>query len=133
DLDALLALDTALGNTGIAGVWQFGVRNGTSGDNVLTGGPGDDFIDGKGGNDTLNGAAGNDRLEGGAGNDLLNGGSGQDTASYASAASAVTVSLAAAGAQNTQGAGSDTLSSIENLTGSGFNDTLTGNASANTL
>jgi serralysin len=35
--------------------------------------------------------------------------------------------------QNTLGAGSDTLSGIENLTGSAFRDVLTGNASANTL
>jgi Ca2+-binding RTX toxin-like protein len=40
----------------------------------------------------------------------------------------VTVSLAVAGAQNTVGAGSDTLTGIENLTGSSFNDVLTGDA-----
>jgi Ca2+-binding RTX toxin-like protein len=42
----------------------------------------------------------------------------------------VTVSLAVAGAQNTVGAGSDTLIGIENLTGSSFNDVLTGDAGA---
>ena len=45
----------------------------------------------------------------------------------------MTVSLAIAGAQNTGGAGSDTLIGIENLTGSGFNDMLTGDANANVL
>jgi Ca2+-binding RTX toxin-like protein len=45
----------------------------------------------------------------------------------------VTVSLAIAGAQNTVGAGSDTLTGFENLVGSSFNDVLTGNASANVL
>jgi Ca2+-binding RTX toxin-like protein len=43
------------------------------------------------------------------------------------------VSLALTTAQNTIGAGTDTLSFIENLTGSSFNDTLTGNAAKNTL
>ncbi len=69
----------------------------------------------------------------GAGGNVLNGGSGIDTASYAYAASAVIVSLAAAGSQATGGSGGDTLISIENLIGSNFNDTLTGNSSANVL
>ncbi len=63
----------------------------------------------------------------------LTGGDGIDTASYASAASAVTVNLATTTAQATGGAGSDTLATIENLTGSAFNDTLTGNNLANVL
>ena len=45
----------------------------------------------------------------------------------------MTVSLAIAAAQNTVGAGVDTLATIENLTGSNFNDTLTGNTLANIL
>ena len=85
------------------------------------------------GNDTLIGNSAANILTGGAGNDTIQGGSGPDTANYRSAASGVTVSLALAGAQNTGGAGTDTLSSIENLTGSNFNDTLTGNSSANVL
>jgi Ca2+-binding RTX toxin-like protein len=84
-------------------------------------------------NDTLTGNAGANVLEGRGGNDTLNGGAGIDTASYISAASAVNVSLAIVGAQNTLGAGSDTLISIENLTGSNHNDTLTGNGAANVL
>ena len=60
------------------------------------------------------------------------GAAGSDTASYADAAAAVTVSLAHHGsAQNTIGAGIDTLTNFENLTGSGFNDTLTGDDGAN--
>ena len=43
------------------------------------------------------------------------------------------VSLAIAGAQETGGAGTDTLVSIENLTGSAFDDKLIGNAGANVL
>ena len=69
----------------------------------------------------------------GAGNNILNGGDGIDTASYAFATSAVTANLALTTAQATGGSGSDTLLAFENLTGSNFNDILTGNAAANTL
>ncbi|MEP7300749.1 MAG: hypothetical protein ABI699_04415, partial [Caldimonas sp.] len=73
-------------------------------------------------------------LYSGAGNNLLDGGGGNDTVSYRYAVSAVSVSLASLGAaQVTGGSGSDTLLSIESLTGSDFNDTLTGNAGDNTL
>jgi hypothetical protein len=49
------------------------------------------------------------------------------------ATAAVTVNLATTSAQNTGGAGSDTLSNFENLIGSAFNDILTGSASANAI
>ncbi|WP_158637945.1 M10 family metallopeptidase C-terminal domain-containing protein [Sphingomonas ginsenosidivorax] len=65
--------------------------------------------------------------------DTLDGGVGIDTASYASATSAVNVSLLIAGNQNTGGGGLDSLTSIENLSGSSFGDTLTGDAGANVL
>ncbi len=102
--------------------------------NVINGNDGDNSLRGLGGADTLNGGAGNDLLNGGDGNDSLDGGDGTDTASYADAGSGVTVSLAQQGsAQDTGGAGSDTLANIENLTGSNFNDTLTGDGNNNTL
>ena len=65
--------------------------------------------------------------------DNINGLGGIDTLSYASATSAVNVSLSIVGPQNTGGSGIDTLTSIENLTGSNFNDTLQGDAGANQL
>src|SRR6185503_3505297 len=99
----------------------------------LTGSGSNDKLTGDGGGNVLKGGAGADRLEGGGGNDTLDGGSGSDTACYGDAASAVTVSLAVAEAQDTGGAGSDTLVSIENLTGSGFNDKLTGDGGGNVL
>ena len=116
--------------------------NGTSGpdtldgdgtDNTINGLDGDDILGGAGGNDTLNGGAGDDVLDGGAGNDALNGGDGVDTVSYASASAGATVQLAKTNDQNTIGAGRDTLSSIENLTGSAFRDYFTGDAGDNVL
>jgi len=106
---------------------------GGSGHDTLNAGAGNDVLIGGDGNDILSGGDGNDLLIGGAGNDQLNGGAGIDTASYAGAGSGVTVSLASAGAQNTGGAGTDTLTGIENLIGSDYNDHLTGDGNSNLL
>jgi Ca2+-binding RTX toxin-like protein len=75
----------------------------------------------------------NDNISGNSGNNTLNGGAGIDTVSYLNAGAAVSVSLSIAAAQNTLGAGTDTLSNFENLTGSNFADTLTGNGVNNVL
>ena len=109
------------------------VLTGTSGGDTLNGLAGGDTLNGLAGADTLSGGADDDVLNGGAGNDSLDGGAGADSASYADAVSAVTVSLAVSGPQNTQGDGTDTLVSIENLAGSNFADTLTGDAGSNVL
>ena len=85
-------------------------------------------------NDTLTGDGNANTIEGGGGSDALNGGGGNDTASYQGAAAPVFVALLLqGGAQNTQGAGTDTLTSFENLQGGAFNDTLGGDAGANIL
>jgi len=97
---------------------------GNSAANVLTGGVGDD---------TLDGGLGNDILTGGLNNDTLIGGGGIDTASYADAASGVTVRLAITSAQNTLGAGYDSLGGVENVTGSALADNLQGDNGDNTL
>jgi Ca2+-binding RTX toxin-like protein len=111
--------------------------NGDATDNIMYGALGADSLNGAGGNDTLYGQNGADVLSGGTGNDVMNGGAGNDTASYAGAATGVTVSLALTSAQDLDGAGagteSDTLVSIENLTGSANADNLTGSAAANTI
>jgi len=103
-------------------------------DDTMLGGAGNDKLEGVGGNHKLYGYGGDDTLDGGVGNDLINGGDGTDTASYAASGSAVTVDLALnASAQTTIGQGTDTISNVENLTGSNYNDTLSGNTLANTL
>ncbi|MBL8965276.1 MAG: hypothetical protein JNK70_14620, partial [Phycisphaerae bacterium] len=83
------------------------------------------------GNDTLSGGKGADVLAGQTGNDSLQGGDGIDLADYWDAAAAVAVDLATGRA--TGGAGSDTLSSIEDLLGSDFADTLAGDGGSNHL
>src|SRR5262249_17411669 len=83
--------------------------------------------------ENLTGSGFSDTLEGNSGANVLNGGTGIDTVSYEHAIAAVTVNLATTSAQNTGGAGSDSLSNFENLLGSAFNDTLTGSGGANTI
>ena len=84
-------------------------------------------------NDTLTGNSSDNTLEGGAGADTIDGGDGVDTVSYASSTAAVTVSLAT-GATNTGGdAQGDTLSNIEKVIGSRYNDTLTGDMGVNRI
>jgi Ca2+-binding RTX toxin-like protein len=76
----------------------------------------------------------NNILYANAGNNVLNGGLGTDTVSYQFISSGpVTVNLSLSTAQNTINAGSDTLISVENLTGTSFGDTLNGDANANRL
>ena len=96
--------------------------------NDTVGGTGNaDNLFGGAGDDALYGWFGNDLLEGGDGNDILDGGEGLDTATYANATAGVNVDLRLDGiAQDTGGAGIDTLSGIEYLTGSAFGDTLRG-------
>jgi Ca2+-binding RTX toxin-like protein len=99
------------------------------GNDTIQGLLGDDQLLGGNGNDKLFGSDGNDRLVGGAGNDLLDGGDGAfDLADYSSAASRVVVDLSLTAAQDTQGAGTDTLVDIEQLLGSQFNDALLGDS-----
>ncbi|MDV3456863.1 M10 family metallopeptidase C-terminal domain-containing protein [Sphingomonas sp. HF-S4] len=125
--------DGFIGDLVLTGFASDETITGATGNDVLSGAGGNDVLVGLAGNDTLDGGEGNDTLIGGAGNDVLIGGGGTDTASYADATAGVTVNLGLAGAQATGGAGSDTLSGIENLTGSAFNDVLIGNAGANRI
>jgi len=96
---------------------------GDGGNNTLLGGDGDDAI---------NGGDGDDFLYGGSGNNVLDGAGGTDWVVYSQAPSAVTVNLTTGTAQNGYG-GTDTVIDVENVIGSSFADTLTGNSGANTL
>ncbi|ETX26648.1 calcium-binding protein, partial [Roseivivax isoporae] len=80
DAAALQLLPGQPGNTGIAGLWVFELRDGALvlPDGPGTGGPGDDAMTGTAGPDDLAGGAGNDTLDGGAGHDTLDGGPGDD-------------------------------------------------------
>ncbi len=108
--------------------------------NVLTGGAGANLLSGAGGNDTLIGGPGNDTLDGGADTDtvVLEG----NFAEYAiTRPTATDVQLVRGGnttivrnVENFQfGDGTRTLADIQGSTGGPLNDSLVGNADANTL
>jgi Ca2+-binding RTX toxin-like protein len=120
------------GNDVLHGMGAIDALNGGIGNDVLIGRGGNDTLDGGAGNDTLLGGAGNDTLLGGAGADALTGGTGTDTATYKSSSAAVNVNLKTGVASGGHAVG-DTFSSIENLVGSAFNDTLTGSSANNTI
>lgn len=107
--------------------------NGGVGDDTLSGGGGNDMLDGSTGNDTISGGLGNDTLMGGTGNNTLDGGADTDTADYSLSTKAVTVNLGLSSAQAVNSLETDTLTSIENVTGSAFRDTLMGSAGDNVL
>jgi Ca2+-binding RTX toxin-like protein len=84
--------------------------------NVLTGGNGNDYLEGRSGDDTLIGGVGADKLVGG---------DGSDTVSYENSSAAVTIKLWSMTASGGDAQG-DTISGIENATGSAFADALIG-------
>ncbi|WP_437359988.1 calcium-binding protein [Inquilinus limosus] len=99
----------------------------------LTGSAHNDYLGGDSGANTLIGCAGNDNLAGNGGADVLDGGAGsQDMADYVYSGAGVKVSLATHTASGGDAEG-DTLTNIEWLRGSYFDDVLTGNGGANFL
>ncbi len=110
---------------------------------VINGGNGNDqikFVDivasgqlnGGTGDDVLIGGKGYDFLGGGAGNDNLDGAGGTNTAVYGDAPAGVLVNLATGIANDGYGT-VDTLTRIQNVEGSRFNDVLIANLSGSVL
>jgi Ca2+-binding RTX toxin-like protein len=132
DLQARTA--TGDGSDTLSGIdWALGSQSG----DTITGNGTDNVLDGQGGNDRIDGGAGGDLLTGGAGDDTIAGGSGagngaleHDYAVYTAAPGGVQVDLAAGRAT---GWGTDTLSAIEGVFGSRFNDVLAGGPGDNLL
>ncbi len=84
--------------------------------------------------DTLTGNALDNYFDGRGGQDIINGGAGNDTVDYSWAASGITVTLGASGAQTTViGGDTDKISLIENIIGTSKDDEITGNALVNVL
>jgi Ca2+-binding RTX toxin-like protein len=99
----------------------------------LAGSAYNDYLGGDSGANTLIGGSGNDSLAGNGGADVLDGGVGsQDMADYVFSEAGVTVSLVA-GTGSGGDAEGDTLTNIEWLRGSYFDDILIGDGGANTL
>lgn len=104
----------------------------TTGDDVIRGTKNNDVLVATEGNDTLRGQGGDDLLDGGWGADLLDGSSGTDTVTYGTSNAGVQVDLASGFGSGGHAQG-DTLLGIENVTGSGYADSLYGNSGNNIL
>lgn len=125
---------TFAGDDVVYGGVGFDVLSGGADNDHLRGEEGNDHLLGGDGFDFLTGGEGDDVLDGGAGDDLIDGGDGLDFVSYIASANGVQVSLDVQGsAQDTQGAGFDTLLSVEGIEGSNFNDVLLGSSAADQI
>ena len=105
---------------------------GKSGQDYLYGVEGNDKVYGLEGNDLLWGMSGDDMLIGGIGADVLTGGVGTDSTSYHTSSQAVRVDLVAKVGYGGDAQG-DMFGSVEQIIGSLYNDTITGDNANNEL
>ncbi len=127
------------GKGGVATQDFYIFSNGGSGNDLLIGSPDADSIDGSSGNDTIYGEGGADTLVGGIGNDtihadasdVIDGGAGDDWVYFSSTnlTSGITVDLA----KGLIGTRSGSISNIENVQGTSFNDIIYGTSANNYL
>jgi Ca2+-binding RTX toxin-like protein len=130
----------ALGDTLVGIENLIGSNDATHGD-VLTGNAASNHLIGLDGDDTLIGNAGNDTFVGGAGADVLSGGTGtRDLADYSGSTAWVNVDLniqdgvtAQTGGGADNHAEGDILTGIEDVNGSQYSDSLTGNGGSNRI
>jgi Ca2+-binding RTX toxin-like protein len=141
--------DTAFGGSGRDSIWGENgndILNGESGDDILYGGNGNDTLDGGGDDDTLDGGTGNDSLFGSTGQDVLDGGFGNDTVAggdidtidYTNFYGKVSINLGTGSATTSERffevgvgykftqSGTATISGIEKIIGSSYDDAITG-------
>lgn len=136
------AMDLLASNSvqGTAGADNLAARStadtyrGLAGNDTISGGAGNDTIYGDEGTDTAGGGADNDTFMAtlNDGNDRYTGNAGTDLYNLSGTSAAATVNLTTGTASSSQ-TGSDTLATIENVTGGTGADTITGSAGANVL
>lgn len=125
--------------TGVTVDLSSGLASGGFGSDVLSsienviGSQGNDTLTGTSGVNLLSGGNGVDTLIGGSGADTLIGGNGLDWVSYENASSRVLATLSSTNASGIGDALGDTISEVEHMRGSIYDDTLTGDAGSNTL
>ncbi|HET9978301.1 MAG TPA: calcium-binding protein, partial [Burkholderiaceae bacterium] len=116
--------------------------HGSRHDDVIRLGNAGAYVFGRAGNDALTGGNGSDNFIPGSGSDTVNGGGGNDTVSYSddtydtagAGTQGVTVDLTlTAGTVIDPWNSTDNLSNVENVVGTQFNDTMTGNGVNNVL
>ncbi len=105
--------------------------DGREGNDILRGGGGKDEIHDGLGIDSVFGEAGDDLFIAGGGADSYDGGSGEDGVDFKDATAGVTASLATGGSGGI--AAGDSYTAVENLAGSAFGDTLSGDGGVNRI
>jgi len=145
DDDSVVNIENIIGSIGddtLTGDTFANTLDGNAGDDILAGGgggdnlfggAGDDILDGGSGADVHAGGAGADTLLGSAGNDIFIGGDDIDNIDYSGVTGPVNVNLGDGVAANDGQGGNDSLSEIENVTGSDFNDVISGDSNVNVL
>jgi len=120
------------------------VNGGASG-NEIDAGTGNDTVIGGAAQDVVRAGAGNDTVNGGGGDDVLyedsdaldvdsfSGGTGRDVVHYIGVLHGVNISLNDIADDGRPGEGDNVKSDIEDIRGTGFADTLTGNRDANSI
>lgn len=126
DNDPRSLIENAVGGTGNDQIF------GNVASNRLQGGGGADTLNGQSGDDVLFGNSGNDTLMGGDGADEMHGGAGIDTIDYSDTGTAITVRMDLGKASGSRATG-DTFDMIENVFAGWGNDTIYGDAGANTI
>ena len=106
--------------------------SGGAGNDTLTAGDGGSTIDPGLGTDTVTGGAGNDTIVSSQGNDAMDGGGGINTFDASFEKAGVHVDLTAGTATGTT-IGSDTLTNIQNVKGTNFNDVIAGDGADNQI
>jgi Ca2+-binding RTX toxin-like protein len=117
---------------GIIGSYFSDTLSGNGEANRIEGLDGNDKLTGGAGNDSIFGGNSNDTLLGGLGGDVLDGGVGRDRVSYRESVIGVVADMTNT-AVNAGEAVGDSYVAVEDLEGSGYNDTLGGDAQANNI
>ena len=127
-------VDLIPGPTGRTSIKQQRVVIGASTviENAISG-DGDDTLVGNDAENVLRGGRGDDLLVGSAAADVMDGGPGVDTCDYRRSTSGVQINLGTSAAQTGGQAEGDVLISIENVVGSGADDTIRGSSGPNEL
>lgn len=155
EVDVLIGIEGAVGTDGNDSLYGSNgntMLHGLEGDDLLVGGQGLDQLNGGAGDDSLSAGGGDDNLSGGEGNDTLDGGAGIDNASFfltpdeeagtgltgaivnlSGAAVTVGGAVVAAGTARDSFGTTDTLVSIEQVSGSQLGDTIIGGDGSETL
>jgi Ca2+-binding RTX toxin-like protein len=100
---------------------------------TITGNVNDNRLYGRGGDDELYGNEFHDTLIGGAGADKLSGGGGQDVVDYSNSPAAVSIDLIANTGVGGDAQGDYNFGNIDDVIGSAFGDTVTGDEAPNRL